>query len=101
LAGRLSSLGLDAGKYHTEISNLVFNLLDLDLNNDQLLSLYFECIDKASEIEDVEDQKKMQGMAEGIMSGWWRRRKIINCSHEAIPNTFIVRFDFLPAEQAR
>jgi hypothetical protein len=26
----------------------------------------FECINKASEIEDVEDQKKMQGMAEGI-----------------------------------
>lgn len=64
----LSSLGLDAGKYHTEISNLVFNLLGLDLNNDQLLSLYFECIDKASEIEDVEDQKKMQGMAEEILN---------------------------------
>jgi hypothetical protein len=28
--------------------------------------MYFECIDKAIEIEDVEDQKKMISMAEGI-----------------------------------
>jgi hypothetical protein len=27
---------------------------------------YFECIDKASEIEDVEDVKRMEGMAVGI-----------------------------------
>ena len=62
----LSGLGLDAGKYHTELSTVVFNLLGIDHNNDQLLSMYFDCIDKATEIEDVEDQKQLQSMAEEI-----------------------------------
>jgi hypothetical protein len=29
--------------------------------------MYFECIDKASEIEDVEDVKRMEGMAEEVL----------------------------------
>jgi hypothetical protein len=62
----LSGLGLDAGKYHTELSTVVFNLMGIDHNNDQLLSLYFDCIDKATGIEDVEDQKLLQSMAEEI-----------------------------------
>lgn len=62
----LSELGLDAGKYHTEISNLVFNLMGLNLDNDQLLSMYFECVDKVTEIEDIEDQSQIQLMAEEI-----------------------------------
>lgn len=62
----LSGLGLDAGKYHTELSTVVFNLMGIDHNDDRLLSLYFDCIDKATEIEDVEDQKRLQSMAEEI-----------------------------------
>ena len=62
----LSGLGLDAGKYHTELSTVVFNLMGIDHNNDQLLSMYFDCIDRATEIEDVEDQRKLQSMAEEV-----------------------------------
>ncbi len=62
----LSGLGLDAGKYHTELSTVVFNLMEIDHNNDTLLSMYFDCIDRATEIEDVEDQKLLQSMAEEI-----------------------------------
>jgi DNA uptake protein ComE-like DNA-binding protein len=29
--------------------------------------MYFEMIDKAGEIENVEDVKRMEGMAEGIL----------------------------------
>ena len=62
----LSGLGLDAGKYHTELSTVVFNLMGLDHNNDQLAGIYFDCIDKATEIEDVEDQRLLQSMAEEV-----------------------------------
>ena len=62
----LTGLGLDAGKYHTELSSVIFNLMGLDHSNDQLAGLYFDCIDKATEIEDVEDQKLLQIMAEEI-----------------------------------
>lgn len=62
----LSGLGLDAGKYHTELSIVIFNLMGLDHNDDQLAGLYFDCIDKATEIEDVEDQKLLQRMAENV-----------------------------------
>lgn len=62
----LSGLGLDAGKYHTELSTLVFNLLGLDTGNDQLMSAYFEWMDKAVTIEDVEDARQMQQLAEEI-----------------------------------
>ena len=68
----LSALGLEAGRYHTELSTVIFSLLGLDCHadadrHDHLQGMYFECIDKASEIEDVEDQKKMQGMAEEVL----------------------------------
>jgi hypothetical protein len=62
----LSALGLDAGRYHTELSTVIFSLLGLDAGDDHLQGMYFECIDKASEIEDVEDGKMMMSMAEGI-----------------------------------
>jgi hypothetical protein len=62
----LSDLGLDAGKYHTELSAVVFQLMELDHSNDTLLQLYFECIDKATEIRDVEDGKQLLVMAEEI-----------------------------------
>ena len=62
----LSALGLDAGRYHTELSTVIFSLLGLDAGDDHLQGMYFELIDKASEIEDVEDVKRMEGMAEGI-----------------------------------
>ena len=62
----LSGLGLDAGKYHTELSCVIFNLMGIDHNDDHLAGLYFNSIDKATEIEDVEDQKALQIMAEEI-----------------------------------
>lgn len=62
----LSCLGLDAGKYHTELSTAIFTLMGIDHNNDQLLTLYFDCIDKVIEVDDVEDQQKMQSMASEI-----------------------------------
>jgi hypothetical protein len=62
----LSGLGLDAGRYHTELSTVIFQLLDIDHNNDQLLQLYFDCVDKAATIKDVEDGKQLLAMAEKI-----------------------------------
>ena len=62
----LSSLGLDAGRYHTELSRVIFQLLEIDHNNDQLLQVYFDCIDKAAAIEDVEDGKRMETMAQEV-----------------------------------
>lgn len=62
----LSGLGLEAGRYHTELSTVIFQLLELDHNNDQLLQLYFDCLDKVTGIEDVEDGKQLLAMAEEI-----------------------------------
>lgn len=62
----LSGLCLDAGKYHTELSTVVFNLMGIDHNDDRLVGIYFDCIDKATEIEDVEDQRQLQSMAEEV-----------------------------------
>jgi hypothetical protein len=62
----LSGLGLEAGRYHTELSTVIFQLLELDHNNDQLLQLYFDCLDKATGLEDVEDGKQLLAMAEEI-----------------------------------
>lgn len=62
----LSDLGLEAGRYHTELSTVIFQLLELDHNNDQLLQLYFDFIDKVTGIEDVEDGKQLLAMAEEI-----------------------------------
>lgn len=64
----LSGLGLEAGRYHTELSTVIFQLLELDHNNDQLLQLYFDCLDKASEINDVEDGKQLLIMAEEVFN---------------------------------
>lgn len=64
----LSGLGLEAGRYHTELSTVIFQLLELDHNNDQLLQLYFDCLDKATGIEDVEDGKQLLTMAEEIFN---------------------------------
>lgn len=63
----LSDLGLDAGKYHTELSAVVFQLMELDHSNDALLQLYFECIDRATMIDDVEDTNKIVSAAEEIL----------------------------------
>ena len=62
----LSGLGLDAGKYHTELSTLVFNLLDLDTGNDHLMGLYFEWIDRVQQVEDIEEEGRLAGMANEI-----------------------------------
>lgn len=62
----LSGLGLEAGRYHTELSTVIFQLLELDHNNDQLLQLYFDCLDKVTGIEDMEDGKQLLVMAEEI-----------------------------------
>lgn len=62
----LSGLGLEAGRYHTELSTVIFQLLELDHNNDQLLQLYFDCLDKASTINDVEDGNQLLAMAEEV-----------------------------------
>jgi hypothetical protein len=62
----LSDIGLDAGKYHTELSNIIFNLVGLDVQNDQLMTQYFEWIDKVTEVDDVEDIKMLEAMAEDI-----------------------------------
>ena len=62
----LSGLGLDAGKYHTELSTLVFTLLDLDTGNDHLMGLYFEWIDQVQQVEDIEEEGRLAGMAEEI-----------------------------------
>ena len=78
----LSALGLDAGKYHTELSTVIFSLLGLDCHadadrHDHLQGIYFECIDKASEIEDVEDVKRMEGMAEEVLEQLVKTKEII------------------------
>lgn len=52
----LSDIGLDAGKYHTELSTIVFNLMGIDVKNDGLMMQYFEWIDKVTEVEDVESR---------------------------------------------
>lgn len=62
----LSSLGLDAGRYHTELSTVIFHLLELDHNNDELLQLYFDCIDKATAIEDVDEKGALERVAEEV-----------------------------------
>lgn len=70
----LSGLGLDAGKYHTEISTLVFNLLALDAADDQLMGRYFEWIDQVTEIEDIEQEGRLAAMAEEYIKDCWRSR---------------------------
>ena len=70
----LSALGLEAGRYHTELHRAIFQLLGLDQNNDALHELYFNYIDKAQQIDNVEDADKMQAMAEEIYE------RLVSCS---------------------
>lgn len=62
----LSELGLDAGKYHLNISSLVFNLMGINEQNEKLLDIYMEFMDRTMSIPDIEQEGILQRMAEEL-----------------------------------
>ena len=66
LVNGLSELGLDAGKYHTELSNIVFDMMGFDVQNDSLLEFYFNCLEEVAGVKDVEDMQAMGKLARDI-----------------------------------
>lgn len=66
LVNGLNELGLDAGKYHTELNNIVFDLMGFDVQNDSLLEFYFNCLEEVAGVKDVEDMEAMGALARDI-----------------------------------
>ena len=63
----LSELGLEAGKYHLDIATLVLHLMGCAEPDDALLEVYFNFMDKATTIKDVEEDKELlEGMAQEL-----------------------------------
>lgn len=62
----LSELGLDAGKYHLDLSTLVFTLMEFQEQDDHLLGLYLDFMDKMLTVPDVEEAGLLERMAEEL-----------------------------------
>lgn len=54
----LTELGLEAGKYHLDIGTLVLKLLGFPAPNENVLEEYFNFMEKASFIKDVEEDRE-------------------------------------------
>jgi hypothetical protein len=73
----LSELGLDAGQYHTELYDLVFDLMEIEVQNDSLLDFYFEQLERAKEIPDLEENlPALAAMAEDIYRQLLEQKKL-------------------------
>lgn len=73
----LSELGLDAGQYHTELYNLVFELMEIQTQNDSLLDFYFDQLERAKEIHDLENnQPALAAMAEDIYNKLLEQKRV-------------------------
>jgi hypothetical protein len=53
----LSELGLEAGKYHLDIATIVLHLMGCAEPDDALLDLYFNYMEKARIVNDVEENR--------------------------------------------
>jgi hypothetical protein len=63
----LSELGLDAGKYHLDLATIVLHLMGCAEPDDGVLDLYFNYMEKAATIKDVEDDRaQLEGMAQEL-----------------------------------
>lgn len=53
----LTDLGLEAGKYHLDIAHVVFHLVGFPDPDDKLMEAYFNFMERASTIKDVEEER--------------------------------------------
>jgi hypothetical protein len=53
----LSELGLEAGKYHLDIGTIVLKLMGCAEPDDALLEVYFNYMEKARTVNDVEENR--------------------------------------------
>jgi hypothetical protein len=53
----LSELGLEAGKYHLDIATIVLHLMGCTEPEDKMLDLYFNFMEKARTVNDVEENR--------------------------------------------
>jgi hypothetical protein len=55
----LSELGLEAGKYHLDIGTIVLTLMGCAEPDDALLEMYFNYMEKARTVNDVEENREL------------------------------------------
>ena len=58
----LSELGLEAGKYHLDIGTIVLQLMGCAEPEDDVLEVYFNYMEKARTVNDVEENRDLLDM---------------------------------------